>query len=136
MSSINVKRNPLLDKVLMMQQVTYQKQVQTLLHFQEKIHRRIKLYAEFGHKECRFCVPDVEVGMPLYDAPWIRSKLVKMLRKDGFLASLDETFHIVVQWPIEILGPPTKTPKESKKKKKKYKDKDRSDRKIEIKLND
>ena len=116
----------------MMQQVTYRKQVQTLLYFQDKIHRRIRLYAEFGHKACKFIVPDVEVGMPLYDAPWIRSKLVKMLQKDGFLANVDETFHIVVKWPIEILGPPNCS--NSNKKKKKKKSRGRSDRKIEIKL--
>ena len=102
-------RSPLIEKLLLMQESTKRKQVETLLHFQEHVHRRVKTYANFGRKGCSYEVPMIQPGYPLYDPWWIRDELLKMLLRDGFKASVNEGLKLEIDWSIETLGPPSKS---------------------------
>jgi len=97
------RRNALVKKLELQQVETKQRQVDTLLFFQERAHRKVRAHNDFGNKRCLYEIPAYEVGLPLFDAVWVRNRLVKILKNDGFaVESVGET-GIVIDWSVELL---------------------------------
>ena len=97
------RRNPLVKKLELQQVETKQRQVDALLFFQERAHRKVRAHNDFGNKRCIYEIPAYEVGLPLYDAHWVRNKLTKILKRDGFAAESVGTVGIVIDWTVEML---------------------------------
>ena len=97
------RRNPLVKKLELQQEETKQRQVDALLFFQERAHRKVRAHNDFGNKRCIYEIPAYEVGLPLYDAHWVRNRLVKILRNDGFAVESVGTVGIVIDWSVEML---------------------------------
>lgn len=97
------RRNALVKKLELQQVETKQRQVDALLFFQERAHRKVRAHNDFGNKRCLYEIPAYEVGLPLFDAVWVRNRLVKILKNDGFaVESVGET-GIVIDWSVELL---------------------------------
>ncbi len=97
------RRNPLVKKLELQQVETKQRQVDALLFFQERSHRKVRAHNDFGNKRCIYEVPAYEVGLPLYDAVWVRDRLTKILVNDGFAAESVGNTGIVIDWSVEKL---------------------------------
>tara|TARA_B100000902_G_scaffold395360_1_gene453772 strand:- start:4345 stop:4731 length:387 start_codon:yes stop_codon:yes gene_type:complete len=97
------RRNPLVKKLELQHIESKQRQVDALLHFQEKAHRKVRAHNDFGNKRCIYEVPSYEVGLPLYDALWVRNRLVRILKHDGFAVEPVGTTGLVIDWSEEFL---------------------------------
>lgn len=96
-------RNDLVKKLELQQENTKQRQVDTLLFFQEKVHRKVRAHNGFGNKRCLYEVPMYEIGLPLFDAFWVRNRLLKVLREDGFAVETVGEVGLVIDWSVEKL---------------------------------
>ena len=96
-------RNPLVKSLALQQERTKQRQTDTLLFFQERAHKKVRAHNEFGRKSMVFQIPMYEVGLPLYDAFWVRKKISKLLQHDGFFVELINENTIMVCWDIDKL---------------------------------
>tara|TARA_X000001036_G_scaffold354289_3_gene335839 strand:- start:2076 stop:2471 length:396 start_codon:yes stop_codon:yes gene_type:complete len=96
-------RNDLVKKLELQQENNKQRQVDTLLFFQEKVHRRVRTHNDFGNKQCIYEIPMYEIGLPLYDAYWVRNRLLKVLREDGFAVETLGDAGLVLDWTVEKL---------------------------------
>ena len=96
-------RNDLVKKLELQQENTKQRQVDTLLFFQEKVHRKVRAHNDFGNKRCLYEVPMYEIGLPLFDAFWVRNRLLKVLREDGFAVETVGEVGLVIDWSVEKL---------------------------------
>ncbi len=123
-------RNPLVKKLALQAEKSKQRHVDTLLHFQEKAHRKVNTHNEFGHKRCIVEIPIYEVGMPLYDCYWVRNRLLKILRKDGFLVEPTGNTSVVIDWSAEALAKQATAAQNEKKAEKIKKKKAREEKRI------
>tara|TARA_B100001996_G_scaffold335367_1_gene286042 strand:+ start:2935 stop:3354 length:420 start_codon:yes stop_codon:yes gene_type:complete len=96
-------RNPLVKSLALQQERTKQRQTDTLLFFQERAHKKVRAHNEFGRKSMVFQIPMYEVGLPLYDAFWVRKKISKLLQHDGFFVEPMNENTIMVCWDIDKL---------------------------------
>tara|TARA_B100001094_G_C17900474_1_gene656184 strand:+ start:326 stop:742 length:417 start_codon:yes stop_codon:yes gene_type:complete len=124
------ERNPLVKKLALQNEKSKQRHVDTLLHFQEKAHRKVSTHNEFGHKRCILEIPIYEVGMPLYDCYWVRNRLVKILRKDGFFIEPTGNTSLVIDWSTDALQKQEAAARDEKKAEKSRKKKVREEKRI------
>lgn len=96
-------RNPLVKSLALQQERTKQRQTDTLLFFQERAHKKVRAHNEFGRKNMVFQIPMYEVGLPLYDAFWVRKKIGKLLQQDGFFVEPMNENTIMIYWDIDKL---------------------------------
>tara|TARA_X000001036_G_scaffold381646_1_gene373817 strand:- start:317 stop:715 length:399 start_codon:yes stop_codon:yes gene_type:complete len=97
------KRNPLVKKLELQQEKNKQRHVDTLIFFQEKVHRKVRNNNDFGNKQCLYEIPLYEIGLPLYDAYWVKERLLKILREDGFKVESVGPTSMVLDWSIDRL---------------------------------
>jgi len=97
------ERNPLVKKLHLQQEQGKQRQVDTLLHFQERVHRKVRAHNDFGKRRCGFEIPLYTPGLPLYDAYWVTQRIIKILRRDGFYVEGVLPTTIVIDWSTEKL---------------------------------
>lgn len=109
-------RNPLVKSLAIQQERTKQRQIDTLLFFQERAHKKVRAHNEFGRKNMLFEIPMYEVGLPLYDAFWVKKKISKLLQQDGFFVeTMGESTTILVCWDIDKLKEQEEINNEQKK---------------------
>ncbi len=108
-------RNPLVKSLAIQQERTKQRQIDTLLFFQERAHKKVRAHNEFGRKKMLFEIPMYEVGLPLYDAFWVKKKISKLLQQDGFFIESMSESTILVCWDIDKLREQEQINNEQKK---------------------
>tara|TARA_B100000073_G_scaffold317560_1_gene295006 strand:- start:885 stop:1304 length:420 start_codon:yes stop_codon:yes gene_type:complete len=108
-------RNPLVKSLAIQQERTKQRQIDTLLFFQERAHKKVRAHNEFGRKKMLFEIPMYEVGLPLYDAFWVKKKISKLLQQDGFFVESMSESTILVCWDIDKLREQEEINNEQKK---------------------
>tara|TARA_B100001094_G_scaffold295890_1_gene317605 strand:+ start:6409 stop:6828 length:420 start_codon:yes stop_codon:yes gene_type:complete len=108
-------RNPLVKSLAIQQERTKQRQIDTLLFFQERAHKKVRAHNEFGRKNMLFEIPMYEVGLPLYDAFWVKKKISKLLQQDGFFVESMSESTILVCWDIDKLKEQEEINNEQKK---------------------
>tara|TARA_B100000427_G_C15503602_1_gene592992 strand:- start:1566 stop:1985 length:420 start_codon:yes stop_codon:yes gene_type:complete len=108
-------RNPLVKSLAIQQERTKQRQIDTLLFFQERAHKKVRAHNEFGRKKMIFEIPMYEVGLPLYDAFWVKKKISKLLQQDGFFVESMSESTILVCWDIDKLREQEEINNEQKK---------------------
>jgi len=108
-------RNPLVKSLAIQQERTKQRQIDTLLFFQERAHKKVRAHNEFGRKKMLFEIPMYEVGLPLYDAFWVKKKISKLLQQDGFFIESMSESTILVCWDIDKLREQEEINNEQKK---------------------
>tara|TARA_B100000902_G_scaffold90916_1_gene94527 strand:+ start:3635 stop:4054 length:420 start_codon:yes stop_codon:yes gene_type:complete len=108
-------RNPLVKSLAIQQERTKQRQIDTLLFFQERAHKKVRAHNEFGRKKMLFEIPMYEVGLPLYDAFWVKKKISKLLQQDGFFVESMSESIILVCWDIDKLREQEEINNEQKK---------------------
>lgn len=113
------QRDPLVKKLELQQEKNKQLQVDTLIYFREKAHKKIRSHNEFGRKRIPFEIPLYEMGLPLYDAYWVRDRIIRILRKDGFFVEGDSPTTMTIYWSTDKLEEQRRIANDTHKKKKK-----------------
>ncbi len=96
-------RDPLVKKLELQQEKSKQLQVDTLLYFRDRAHKKVRSHNEYGRKRIPFQVPIYEMGLPLYDAMWVRNRMIKILRQDGFYVEGVNPTTLIIDWSTEKL---------------------------------
>jgi|TARA_X000001036_G_scaffold287052_1_gene266673 hypothetical protein len=96
-------RDPLVKKLELQQEKSKQLQVDTLLYFRDRAHKKVRSHNEYGRKRIPFQVPIYEMGLPLYDAMWVRNRMIKILRQDGFYVEGVNPTTLIIDWSAEKL---------------------------------
>ena len=96
-------RDPLVKKLELQQEKSKQLQVDTLLYFRDRAHKKVRSHNEYGRKRIPFQVPIYVMGLPLYDAMWVRNRMIKILRQDGFYVEGVNPTTLIIDWSAEKL---------------------------------
>jgi hypothetical protein len=76
---------------------------ETIKKIVEKIHKRIKYYAELKHETCTYNIPPLVDDMPLYDLEYIVQEIFKILDSEGYICTAYSNGQLDISWNEKLV---------------------------------
>jgi len=69
----------------------------------DKIHKKIKYYAELKHETCTYIIPALMEGMPLYDLEYIIQEVFKVIDSEGYICAAYSNGQLDISWNEKLV---------------------------------